>query len=265
MADSNCNWDYGLEHGPQHWGSNCNELCDNGLFQSPINIETSLKCDNVSTESLDIQFANLAMSMTQEKSKDGTEILTYKLAVNEGQSAKQTLKLKGNTYKLAQFHLHLPAEHTINGKQYPGCIHFVHVNEDSQGTPPYAVIEMGLQNGSSTSSQSLKTILDNIDANGAITTASQSINTQDMISSALNAYSYLGSFTTPPCTEGVQFVISEKALDVNANDFTKLDKIKSTVRATQNINGRDISCASSDSWSYLLSASLSAITFLSAI
>lgn len=42
------------------------------------------------------------------------------------------VSLKEKTFKLAQFHLHAPSEHTIDGKQLDGEIHFVHVSGDGK-------------------------------------------------------------------------------------------------------------------------------------
>jgi carbonic anhydrase len=259
MATNDCDWDYGLQHGPAHWGEECNVLCDNGLLQSPINIESSSEC-NVVHEDLNIIFDSPAMIMKYIQSSND-EPQTYKLSVGDT-GTSQEFTVKDNTYKLAQFHLHTPAEHTINGKQFAGAIHFVHVNNDSSATIPYAVIAVGLDYGTETQA-TLRDIVENIKEDGTVNNEQITVKIQDLIPSALDAYTYLGSFTTPPCTEGVQFVISDKALPITQDDFTKLSKLKGTVRATQNLNSREVVCASSTS--NLLMSSISAFVFLALI
>lgn len=47
---------------------------------------------------------------------------------------KLTLELQGGkTYSLAQFHVHSPSEHTIEGHHYSGEIHFVHKEDGGSG------------------------------------------------------------------------------------------------------------------------------------
>ncbi|KAF1782901.1 FAD/NAD(P)-binding domain [Phytophthora cactorum] len=44
-----------------------------------------------------------------------------------------TVTVKKETYKYAQFHVHTPSEHTIDGKAFDGEIHFVHKKADGSG------------------------------------------------------------------------------------------------------------------------------------
>merc|ERR1712228_1151924 len=56
----------------------------------------------------------------------------YTVQINIPSDAKCMLSIKGRTYKLVQFHFHTPSEHTVDAKQYDMEMHLVHANEKGE-------------------------------------------------------------------------------------------------------------------------------------
>uniref|UniRef100_A0A0D3H0D6 Carbonic anhydrase n=1 Tax=Oryza barthii TaxID=65489 RepID=A0A0D3H0D6_9ORYZ len=132
-----------------------------------------------------------------------------------------SLKINGTTYQLRQMHWHTPSEHTIDGRRYDMELHMVHLNAQNQAavigilytigtTPdeflqkmePY-IIAISNQEGKE------KMVVGGADPNVA--------KGKDTV-----YYRYMGSFTTPPCTEGVIWTVVRKVRTVSLSQITLL-------------------------------------------
>ncbi len=177
-------WDY-AENGPTHWRE-FSKTCGEGHHQSPINIVPG------KTVSLNPQYA---LQLDEN-------VHTTAKVIDNGHSIKVTPKeggyivLNGEKFKLLQFHFHGKSEHTINGKRYDLVAHFVHQNPK---TKQLAVIAVFFKEGKN------NPVLDNILGNigGEIR-----IDPQDLLpKDTQHYYHYIGSLTTPPCSENVQWYL----------------------------------------------------------
>jgi len=178
----------------------------NGTGQSPINVvRTSLTQDL--TTAVDIPGTYNTVSGLKIKNAGG------QTAKVEG--AFGTTTFNNKVYTMLQFHTHQPAEHTFDGYKHDMELHFVH----QQGTnSDYLVLTVFFNIGAE--SQFLKDINycgtpTTADATAAI---SKSINVWDALSKANNSGEYItyaGGFTTPPCTEGVTFVMFREYLTMS--------------------------------------------------
>jgi len=122
-------------------------------------------------------------------------------------------------FKLAQFHMHAPSEHTHDGKHYDLEMHFVHLinagddsDLDYSGTADFAVIGVFFDRlaGGNTDNAFISSLnAQSSIANGNV----ESINNVNVanflgdLDMSNGYYTYDGSFTTPPCTEGVKWVV----------------------------------------------------------
>jgi carbonic anhydrase len=115
-------------------------------------------------------------------------------------------------YQLVQFHFHAPSEHTINGKHYDAELHLVHKNVLGQ----LVVIGVLLSQSATTPSGIFDDILTTapmVEGTGSrdgITIAAASLLPEDP-----GYFTYSGSLTTPPCTEGVRWFVMETPLSVS--------------------------------------------------
>ena len=113
-------WSYEGKTGPDKWGGlEKNYItCNVGKKQSPINLSAKHKAE---LPPIDLKYKLQKLSV---KNNGHTIVLNP--------TEKNILVVGDQTYKLQQFHLHTPSEHTINGKSYPLEIHFVHANNKGE-------------------------------------------------------------------------------------------------------------------------------------
>ncbi len=210
-------WDYEA-HGPEHWGE-FNAICKEGKEQSPIDIKTE---DTV----------QLDASYTVEIHDDHDSVCKV---TDNGHAILVTpvdggyIKLHGKEYKLNQFHFHGMSEHTIDGRRYNAVAHFVHTAKDGMVAVIGVMFEVGEKN------EGLQKILDN-------TGKSIKINPKDLMPEDVNHYyHYKGSFTTPPCTEQVQWYILKDTASISQEQLKELRKYyKNNERPIQPLNHRKV-------------------------
>ena len=240
VADDNLpHWSYdeGGEHvGPSEWPEFW-PACD-GEEQSPIDF--TLK--EVSFETLPA----IAVAYNETTVKAVNNGHTIKWTVEDGGE----LTLDGTIYKLDQVHFHAGAEHTVDGEQYPLEAHMVHV--DDKGTPDDdtddSYLVMGVFIVESSVDSTLLTAMgwDSLPAkeDGELEDASMVFDPTDLLGgptlgSGIETARYDGSFTAPPCSEGVQWVMSNNVLTASLEQLAAFTAIfDHNFRATQPMNGR---------------------------
>ncbi|KAL6702681.1 hypothetical protein ACN47E_001228 [Coniothyrium glycines] len=240
---------YGPLNGPFNWASLAveNEACKTGVNQSPINLDSTI---SKSTEKpvLDIPavegvvFENL-----------GTTIEVH---------AEGTTSFAGSNYSLAQFHIHTPSEHHLNSEYYPLEIHMVHQGIDDSSQLLVIGLMFQVADGeSSTIIRSLSASVPAITTPGSNTTIEGGIDFSDVLSKieSSSLFQYSGSLTTPPCSEGVSFLIVEEPLDISVADFNSIKSVvKFNARFIQNVLGQanmlDVAAKSGTSEAYLPAA-----------
>ncbi len=177
-------WDYS-KNGPTHWGE-FSKTCAKGNAQSPINI--------VPGKSIHLN--------AQYKLHLHEDVHTTAKVIDNGHSIKVTpkeggtIELHGETFKLLQFHFHGKSEHTVDGKRYDMVVHLVHQNPK---TKQLAVIAVFFEEGKN--NPALDNVLSGIDKEIRIDPA-------DLLPGDTQHYfHYIGSLTTPPCSENVQWYL----------------------------------------------------------
>jgi carbonic anhydrase len=220
-AKKHVHWDYAGDMGPENWGDEF-PTCGKGQKQAPLNIVGPF-----------------------EKSKD-TLVVNYKEGplkiLNNGHTIQvnvepgSTLKINKETYNLLQFHFHRPSEEQIDGKPMAMVAHFVHKSEDGK----LAVVGVLLNEGKD--NDFIKMIWENAPKNEGPEAVFDKvrINPQNLMPAALNFWSYEGSLTTPPCTEGVTFFILKNPVDISKKQVSDFP-FKRNARPVQPLNGRKIS------------------------
>jgi carbonic anhydrase len=147
-----------------------------------------------------------------------------------------TLKINKDVYNLLQFHFHRPSEEQIDGKPMAMVAHFVHKSAEGK----LAVLGVLLNEGKD--NDAIKTIWDKAPkAEGPeVVVDGVKFNPAVLVPAALTHYSYEGSLTTPPCTEGVNFYILKTAMDIGKKQVADFP-FKKNARPVQPLNGRKIS------------------------
>jgi carbonic anhydrase len=216
---------YEGEHGPSHWGDLSNDwaLAKTGRQQSPIGINGAVTGSeaklNLSYHSTPVHIVNNGHAV-QVNYQDGS-----------------TLSIADDEYSLKQFHFHTPSEHTIDTKQSPMEAHLVHANAQGQLCVLGVMINEGAEN------PFLAKFWGKIPTHqGPVHRHNDiSVNVADFLPSNLSTFRYSGSLTTPPCSEGVRWLLLETPVTASRAQIEKLQHITGkNARPVQSLNGRKI-------------------------
>jgi carbonic anhydrase/phosphoserine phosphatase len=217
-------WSYSGDAGPEHWGDLDPDYATakTGRQQSPINIRGA-----VDTNLPKLQF----------KYQPSKVHLVYNgHAIQENEDPGSFGLAGGKRYELQQFHFHSPSEHTVNGKQYPMEMHLVHKSQDGTIGVLGVFIEEGEHNKAFDPLWFLMP-----DANHPSRDLGIKIDTQSLLPKQLGYFKYDGSFTTPPCTEQVKWVMLETPIALSAEQIKRFRSvINGNNRPVQALNGRTI-------------------------
>ncbi|MDC8450802.1 MAG: carbonic anhydrase family protein [Nitrospira sp.] len=155
-----------------------------------------------------------------------------------------------DVYPLVQFHFHTPSEHIIEtashpaGIQYAGELHFVHQREDGK----LAVLTVFLDDSHSSAAENhiLRTIITHTPKEPAhgdhpafnSTGAGIFLDPSRLIPmESEHVFTYAGSLTTPPCSEGVSWYLLSEPLRVAPSQIQQLREFyHSNSRIIQNTN-----------------------------
>lgn len=199
LAQEGVHWSYEGESGPEHWGELSPDFaaCAKGLEQSPVDIPA-----NAPLNPADITFSYKPSAVN---------IFNNGHTVQVNYDAGSSIMLNGVQYDLLQFHFHAASEHAIGGQHQPLEIHFVHRN--AQGG--LAVVGVLLQPGAENSAYA--PIFQNIpqQAGQPAAVVGASVDANAMLPSQKGYWRYDGSLTTPPCTEGVKWLVMNTPVAVS--------------------------------------------------
>jgi carbonic anhydrase len=126
-------------------------------------------------------------------------------------------------FRLVQFHFHAPSEHTIDGKRFDMELHLVHMNQLGD----LAVV--GVLLSSSTAGNPLFDKIMRLapSEEGHHSLPGATINAHQLLPENLSYYMYSGSLTTPPCTEGVRWVVLRNPVAISAYAIQQMHKLVS--------------------------------------
>jgi len=147
-----------------------------------------------------------------------------------------SLTLSGDTYKLAQFHFHAPAEHLENNFKFPMEMHMVFADANKNLLVVGRWVEEGAKN------MALDPIFSHIPQNTTDTLTVDHFNLNSLLPDHLNSFRYDGSLTTPPFSEGVKWVDLAAPLDMSKDQINAFSSMfpNGDAREVQALNGRTI-------------------------
>ena len=185
-------WGYAGDEGPAHWA----ELSPDyaacaGRNQSPVNLTGFTE-------------ASLA-PITFRYEAGGTEVINNGHTVQVNYAPGSSIQVDGRTFKLLQFHFHAPSENRINGRAFPMEAHFVHADEDGNLAVVAVMFEEGAENPALAPAWSAMPA--HAGGRHALVTA---MDAAAILPRQRGYYRYNGSLTTPPCTEGVRWLVMKQ-------------------------------------------------------
>ena len=175
-------------------------MCSQGRNQSPIDLTGAVNAD---LEELNFDYPNRGLVGE----------------VNNGHTIQENLKpgnfatIQGRQYEAKQFHFHSPSEHRIDGESFPLEIHMVHTNPVGQ----LAVIGFMFVEGEE---NSMLNQLNGFRPAG-MDQYKGPIDYNKLITSRGEYYTYNGSLTTPPCSEGVLWVVLKNPITASREQIDR--------------------------------------------
>jgi len=198
MASEAVHWGYSGHGGPENWAelNPAYEMCGKGVNQSPINLT-----DFVESELPPITFHYSGLA---------TEVVNNGHSIQANYTAGSTIEIDGKTFELKQFHFHSPSENTINGESFPMEAHFVHAAQDGSLAVIAVMFKIGDEN------EGISKLWKQMPAKAGekVAMASQ-VKADDVLPQDRDYYRFNGSLTTPPCTEGVLWMVMKQPMTVS--------------------------------------------------
>ncbi|MES2992087.1 MAG: carbonic anhydrase family protein [Pseudomonadota bacterium] len=215
-------WDYTGQGGPETWGRMKPEFskCSTGTRQSPIDIR-----DGIRVELDPVRF---------DYKPSGFRVVDNGHTVQVNVAPGNSIEVMGRRYELVQFHFHRPSEERIDGKQFDMVVHLVHKDLDGR----LAVVAVLLDRGAA--QPLIQSVWNNLPLEkGDEVAARLPINLDDLLPPQRQYFTYMGSLTTPPCSEGVLWMVMKQPVPVSPEQigiFARLYPMNA--RPIQSASGR---------------------------
>ena len=221
-AHMHVHWAYEGEGAPANWNKLRGEYatCGTGKRQSPIDIRDGIK---VSLEAIRFEY-----KASQFRIIDNGH--TVQVNVGEGLA----MHVMGKRYELVQFHFHRPSEERVSGRLYDMVVHLVHKSDEGQLAVVAVLLEKGVEH------PLIQTLWNNmpLEQNMEVSPA-EAINLAQLLPENRNYWTYMGSLTTPPCTENVLWMVMKQAVPVSAEQVAIFSRLyRNNARPVQPLNGR---------------------------
>ena len=215
-------WSYAGAGGPEHWGSLKPEFakCATGARQSPIDIRGGI--------GLDLEPIKFDYRPTGFRVVDNGH--TVQVDLGSGNS----IEVMGRRYDLVQFHYHRPSEERIDGRQFDMVLHLVH--RDPEGR--LAVVAVLLERGAA--NPQVQAVWNNLPLEkGEEFIAPTPLDLNALLPQDRRYYTYMGSLTTPPCSEGVLWMVMQQPVPVSAEQVSVFARLyPMNARPIQQASGR---------------------------
>ena len=216
-------WGFNGEEGPQFWGDldESFKACKEGYHQSPIELKNPImaKLPDFSTSYV------MSPAMADDAG--------YTLRVDMKNTSNH-LQLGNETFDLVEFHFHQPAEHPVDGKLYPLELHFVNMSADGDAVALGVFFDVGAENAA------LKALLPSFKASkDQKKDIPIQINPNDLQPPKGSFYRYEGSLTTPPCREGLVWLVHQQPMTLSAEQLAMFkDMMIENARPPQKMHSR---------------------------
>ena len=217
-------WDYEGEGGPENWSKldPKNTSCAIGQRQSPIDIRDGIK--------VDLEQIKFSYRPSNFRIIDNGHTVQVEVGEN-------SINLTGKTYELVQFHFHRPSEEKVNGQRFDMVVHLVHKSDEGQLAVVAVLLERGSEN------PFIQTLWNNLplEKNVAVQPPTTQVDLASLLPPTRSYYTYMGSLTTPPCSEGVLWLVMKQPVQVSQDQINIFSRLyKNNARPIQPAAGRVI-------------------------
>ena len=218
-------WSYDGSEGPTHWGDLKPEFapCKTGHRQSPIDIRNPRKAD---LPAIEFVYKTSPLDIIDN---GHTIMISY--------APGSFIRVGDKQYQLKQFHFHKPSEEKINGKTYDMVVHLVHADQEGN----LAVVAVLLHKGTDNQLvHELWSALPPVKEKEEVHENVQ-IDVTGLLPAKTGYYTFQGSLTTPPCSEGVTWFVMKQPVTVSAAEIAQFERLyRHDARPTQPNYGREV-------------------------
>jgi carbonic anhydrase len=218
-------WGYSGEAGPESWSKIDPKfaMCALGRNQSPIDLAGLVEAD---LKPLKLGYRAGA-----------SDIVNNGHTIQVDYAPGSTLTVDGRTFELKQFHFHAPSENRIGGKQFPLEAHLVHADKDGN----LAVVAVVFREGAA--NPLLGKLWEKMPGKpGEKAVLPAGLSVAELLPADRDYYRFNGSLTTPPCSEGVWWLVMKKPASVSkaqVGQFAKTIGFANN-RPVQPVNARPV-------------------------
>ena len=216
-------WEYEGKVGADHWGDIDKgfSACKLSREQSPIDIETG-KAKSMALPAIEFRYAPGA-----------AEVVNNGHTVQVNLPAGSKIKMGKDSYKLLQFHFHTPSEEKVDGESYPLVAHFVHQSSHGKLAVVAVLMNEGKENAA------LKPVFAALPAKEGDKMQVTAFNPAEALPAGHAYYAFMGSLTTPPCSDGVRWQVLKDPVEVSKEQIASFQNLyKMNARPVQALNGR---------------------------
>ncbi|PCD24606.1 hypothetical protein AU210_013724 [Fusarium oxysporum f. sp. radicis-cucumerinum] len=238
--------------GPTNWVAldpQANALCSTGVNQSPIDMVAGANA-MVPASQLNLEIPDMLEGAEFENLGTTVEVV----------AGKGTMFFQNNSFTLQQFHFHLPSEHLDAGKSMAMEMHMVWESADAK----IAVVGVFIDRdgftkvvrksetegkdkrqlpgvggsffhvnapttAATTASNLLETVFGSVGeiSEPGTLTKTKGLSMAELVSTlaAGSFQTYEGSLTTPPCSEGVRWLVSDQKLSIKTSTFHSVQSV----------------------------------------
>lgn len=175
--------------------------CKNGQRQSPIDIRDGIR--------LDLEPIQFAYRPSLFRVVDNGQTVHVAVAAGGG------ISLLGKAYRLVEFHFHRPSGEVVNGKSYEMSAHLVHQSADGKLAIVAVLLETGEDN------PVIQKVWNNLplEKGDEVAPPATMLDLGYLLPESRDYYTYMGSRTTPPCSEGVLWLVLKQPQQMSAEQM----------------------------------------------
>jgi carbonic anhydrase len=226
-AQSTANWNYYGKTGPLGWGrlDPAYQACSRGHEQSPIDIRNA----HLDKTLPPIEFHYLAGPVTLEN--NGHTVVVH---VGPG----SYIVAGGVRYDLVEFDFRHPSEEAVKGKLTDMSVHLIHKSADGK----LAILAVRMSEDRGFPNAMLAALWQHLPKTAGQTEKdADMVNPGGLLPGDRGYWTYMGSLTTPPCTEGVRWYIFQQPISISRDQWrTFADLYPVNTRPLQDPHGRRI-------------------------
>ncbi|MFO1217613.1 MAG: carbonic anhydrase family protein [Burkholderiaceae bacterium] len=201
-------WSYEGDTGPEAWAQLKPEFakCATGSRQSPIDIR-----DGIRVELDPVQF---------DYRPSAFRVIDNGHTVQVNVAAGNSIEVTGRRYELLQFHFHRPSEERIDGRQFDMVAHLVHKDAEGRLAVVAVLLDRGLAHAL------VQQVWNNLPLERNVEVPARApIDLEALLPRERRYYTYMGSLTTPPCSEGVLWMVMQQPVSISPEQIDVFSRL----------------------------------------